>query len=106
MKKLGDINVNDGKGLYDNEGLCDTLISDLNGILKYAACGQYLQACAVVTGMAQKILNLKKGIKDDADSLKGKLEELKRENARLVEQITGLPVDKDVIDNGEHTDLV
>lgn len=100
------MNVNDGKGLYDNEGLCDTLISDLNGILKYAACGQYLQACAVITGMAQKVLNLKKGIKDDSDSLKKKLEELKMENARLVEQITGLPVDKDGMKNGEHTNMV
>ena len=32
MKKAGDITVNDGKGLMDNEGLCDSLLLDLNNL--------------------------------------------------------------------------
>jgi hypothetical protein len=92
--------VNDGGGLYDNEGLCDTLISDLNNLVKMMANGQYIQFCAVVTGMAQKLLNLKNGIKDDMDAMKEKVEELKRTNDSLVEQMTGIPVDRGA-ENGE-----
>lgn len=91
--------INDGNGLYDNEGLCDSLINDLNNMLKLMVSGQYIQGCAVVTGMAQKIVNLKKGIANDTDSLKKKIQELKQINDSLVEQTTGLPAERDE-DNG------
>lgn len=102
MKQVGDVPVNDGKGLYDNEGLCDSLVSDLNSLSKYLMNGQFIQYCAVVTGMAQKLVNLKKGIKADLDSMKEKVEELKRMNDSLVEQQTGLPVEKDGADDGKN----
>ena len=95
MKKIGDVTVNDGKGLFDNEGLCDSLIGDLNNLPKLLMSGQNIQFCAVVAGMAQKLVNLKKGIKADLDSMKEKVDELKRMNDSLVEQMTGLPVEKD-----------
>ena len=100
MKKVGDITVNDDKGLFDNEGLCDTLINDLNNLQKHLITGQYVLFCSTVTSMAQKLINLKKGIKDDLDSMKNKVDELKRINDSLVEQITGLPVEKDGAENG------
>ena len=78
--------VNDGKGFFDNEGLCDTLINDLNSMLKNIYDGQMLKACAYATGMAQKILNLKKGIKADMDAMKEKVEDLKQMNNSLMEQ--------------------
>ena len=98
---MNDIPVNDGKGLYDNEGLCDLLVSDLNTLVKELASGQYLQFCVIITGMTQKLMNLKKGIADEKGSMKKKVEELKRMNDSLVEQITGLPVEKDGAENGE-----
>ena len=99
-KKIGDLTVNDGKGLFDNEGLCDSLLLDLNSLTKMMMTGQYIQYCAIVTGMGQKIVNLKKGIQEDTNSMKEKVEELKRMNDSLVEQITGLPVEKDGAENG------
>ena len=72
------IKVNDGKGLYDNEGLCDSLKQDLNNVIKLAMSGQYVPACALVAAMSVKLTNLKKGIKDDTDGLKEKIEDLKR----------------------------
>jgi hypothetical protein len=101
-KTIGDLTVNDGKGLLDNDGLCDSLILDLNNLIKLILNGQYIQFSATVTGMVQKLVNLKKGIKDDLDSMKEKVEELKRMNDSLVEQMTGLPVDKDGDENGEN----
>lgn len=94
--------VNDGKGLYDNEGLCDLLIADLNTATKMLMSGQYVQYCITVTGMVQKLMNLKKGIKADLDSMKEKVEELKRMNDSLVEELTGLPVEKDGADDGKN----
>ena len=97
---MDDIPVNDGNGLYDNEGLCDLLVSDLNTLVKELANGQFLQFCVIVTGMAQKLLNLKKGIADEKGSMEKKVEELKRMNDSLVEQLTGLPVEKDGAKHG------
>ena len=88
------IPVNDGGGLYDNAGLCQTLLQDLNNAVKSAMTGQYLQFCAIVTGATQKIINLEKGITADIASKNKIIEELKEQNNRLVEQFTGLPVEK------------
>lgn len=101
-KKIGDLTVNDGKGLVDNEGMCDLLVADLNNLVKELASGQFLQFCIRITGMTQKLMNLKKGIQADMDSMKEKVEELKRMNDSLVEQMTGLPVEKDGADDGSN----
>ena len=102
MKKAGDTTVNDGKGLMDNEGLCDSLIIDLNNITKQLMTGQYIQFCTLVVSMSQKLINLKKGITNDMQSMKDKVEGLKRMNDDLVEQITGLPVEKDGAADGKN----
>ena len=102
MKKIGDLNVNDGKGLFDNEGLCDSLVNDLNNLPKQIMNGQFIQFCVNITGMAQKLVNLKKGIHEDMESMKRNVEELKRENNELLQQITGLPVDKDGVQDGSN----
>lgn len=101
MKKIGDITVNDGKGLFDSEGLIDSMILDLNNLSKCLMTGQYIQYCAIVSGMGQKLVKLKDGMKVDLESMKEKVEELKRMNDSLVEQLTGLPVEKDGADNGD-----
>lgn len=94
-KKIGDVSVNDGKGVFDNEGLCDSLICDLNSLTKCLINDQFILFCGVVSQMSKKLVNLKKGIKTDMDSLKENIEELKRMNDSLVKQMTGLPVEKD-----------
>jgi hypothetical protein len=85
-RKLGDLTVNDGKGLYDNEGVCDTLLVDLNRLPKILMDGQYIQFCAVIQSMAQRIKNLKEGIRNDTDSLKNNIETLKRANDELMQE--------------------
>lgn len=92
--------VNDGKGLVDNEGVCDSLVFDLNSLEKLLINGQLIQFCAKVAEMAVKLANLKKGIKADLDSKDKIIEELKQINDSLVEQLTGLPVEKEGADNG------
>lgn len=86
MKKIGDITVNDGNGLWDNEGLCDTLLVDLNNLPKALASGQYIQFCALISSMGQRIVNLKKGISADMESMREKVDELKRLNDELIKK--------------------
>ena len=102
MKKIGDMTVNDGKGLFDNEGLCDSLIMDCNNAVKSLTGGNYVQFCGIIVQMVQKLANLKEGIKKDMDSMKDKVEELKKMNDSLVEQMTGLPVDKEGAEDGSN----
>lgn len=94
--------INDGGGLWDNEGICDKGISLLNAAVKDIASGQYLPFCDKVTQVARIFANLKTGIKADRESLEQKIEELKRINDALVEEKTGLPVVKDGAENGSN----
>ena len=85
MKKVGDLTVNDGKGLMDNEGLCDSLLVDLNRIPKALMDGQNIQFCAIIQSMAQRLTKLKSGIKADLESKDKIIEELKRLNDELIQ---------------------
>lgn len=87
MKKVGDLTVNDGSGLLDNEGMCDSLIQDLNNLIKSISSGQYLQYCGIAVQMVQKLANLKSGIKKDMQSMKDKVEDLKHMNDELAAQV-------------------
>lgn len=92
--------VNDGKGLYDNIGVTDTIISDFNTLPKLIIDNQFIKAAAVYASIGQRLVNLKKGIKADLESKDKIIEELKQMNNALVEQQTGLPVDKEGAENG------
>ena len=93
MKKIGDMTVNDGNGLYDNEGLCDTMIVDLNDMMKAMAAGQYIKYCNLTVGMVQKLTNLKKGIRADLEAKDEQIRDMQRLNNELAEKAFGQPVD-------------
>lgn len=69
-------------GTYTNQELIGTIINDLNDVLKLQNGGQHIQACAVVTGIAQKLVNLRQTIDDD---LKNRDETISTLKARLLE---------------------
>lgn len=68
--------VNDGKGLYDSDGLLDSLIVDCNNVVKELCSGQYIEFCRIILEMAQKLVELKKGIKADLESKDKTIDEL------------------------------
>ena len=68
--------VNDGNGLWDNLGLIDTLIEDCNELPKDLMNGQNIRFCLRISQMAQKLVNLKKGVKADMESLKEQIRDL------------------------------
>jgi len=78
-------------GIYTNAETVDTIIADMNNLLRAAHEGQYVQACAVVTQIAQKLINLREGIKADLASKDKTIEELKqalRNAGEMVEDIS------------------
>lgn len=85
-----DFTVNDGKGLYDNEGLCKTLIADLNSLPKLLIDNQFIEFSRKIGEMGQKLLNLHKGIHADSESKKQQIEELKRINDELLKEKDGV----------------
>lgn len=81
------VNVNDGGGLFDNIGLIDTLIVDCNELPKLLISGQGVGWCAKVVEMTQKLVNLKKGVRADVDSMRRQIETLVHENESLTAQL-------------------
>ena len=92
--------INDGKGLWDNEGICDKAILLCNDALKQLFTGSYVNFCNDMYQVAKILVNLKDGIKAERESYKGRIEEMKRMNDNLCEQLTGMPVIKDGGNNG------
>ena len=88
--------MNDGKGLYDNAGLIDTIVSDFNALPKLIIDNQFIKAAAVYASIGQRLANLKKGIQADTDGLKQNIEELKQANNELIAQLET----KDGVSNG------
>ena len=70
--------VNDGGGLFDSVGLIDTLIVDCNSLVKDLIDGQFIRFCSRVSGMGQKLANLKEGVKSDKESLETQVKDLRR----------------------------
>lgn len=69
--------VNDGGGLFDSDGIIDTLIVDCNEIPKALCAGEYVKFCNIIVQMVQRLALLRVGIKNDAESMKKQIEELK-----------------------------
>lgn len=70
------LTVNDGKGLYDNEGICDVGIQTLNTAMRNLVSGQYIAFCDGMKQAAQIFQNLKTGIKKDRESLERQIADL------------------------------
>ena len=90
-----EISVNDGKGLFDNVGMCDVLATDINSLIRILFSGNMIQFCQKVSEIATKLSNLKQGIKSDLASKDRVIEELKRINDELAKEIK-----KDGVTNG------
>ena len=102
-RKISGVEINNGKGLYDNDGILETMILDCNNAVKQLTVGNYISFCNIMVQMVQKITNVRHGIKTDMEAKDKTIEELKQMNNRLVEELTGLPVEneKDGAGDGE-----
>lgn len=65
-------------GTYTNTELIESVIVDLNTMLKSQATGQYIQACEYAAQMSQKLFALRKSVDDDLKGKEAEIEELKQ----------------------------
>lgn len=82
--------ANNGKGLYNNEDICEKAVLLCNDAVKDIISGQYIAFCDGMRQIAQILVNLKTAIKKDRESLEQKVEDLKQANKLLESQLTGL----------------
>lgn len=75
---MDEVKINDGGGLYDNVGLIDKLIVDMNGLVKRAFAGEYIGFCTDVISIVQRLGNLRFGVQHDIDSLKQQIDDLRK----------------------------
>lgn len=66
-------------GIYTNSELLDSLLVDLNNVLKEQQNGQFIQACRIVAQMTQKIVNLRETIDNDLRNREETIEILKEQ---------------------------
>lgn len=92
------------KGLYTNSELVDSIIVDLNNLIKLAVDGQFIQCCTQVTMMSQKLVNLRKTIDNDLASRDKTIEELKAALRGAGLEVVDIPANemKGAKDNGGH----
>ena len=79
--------VNGGKGLYDNEGICEKGILLCNAAMKDLVSGQYIAFADKMAQVVKIFANLKAGIKADSESYQQNIETLKNANNALQKQI-------------------
>lgn len=91
--------VNDGKGLWDNRGMCDVLLESVNQLPKLLIDNQFVAFSKTLYDMAQIIVNLKKGIAADLKSKDENIEFLKETIRNLGGEVETVPVDN--IKDGE-----
>lgn len=84
-KTDGKIRINDGGGLYDSDGLIDTIVIDLNNLTKALVSGEFVQYSGLIFQMYQKMQRLKTGINRDREKLVERVEYLKR----LTDELSG-----------------
>lgn len=82
------------KGTYNNTELIETILNDLNDYMKAQAHGQHLQSCIIMGNVAQKLVNLQKGIEADLKNREKTIEDLKTELRKRGVDIIDVPVDE------------
>ena len=80
--------------MLTNEELIDTLIADVNNLVKNMASGQYVQFCLLVTQIVQKLANLKKGIISDLDNKNKVIESLKETIRSMGEGVNDVSIEE------------
>ena len=78
-------------GIYTNSELVKSLVADLNALIKNELCGEYVMACAIVTGMAQKLMNLQKTIDNDLKNRDETIEMLKERLRACGQEVVEVP---------------
>lgn len=81
-------------GIYTTAELIDSLVLDLNNMVKNFMSGQCIAACGIVNAMGQKLVNLKAGVQADLKSKDEIIEKLKDSIRELGGECKTVPVEE------------
>ena len=81
-------------GIYNNSDLIKSLIADLNALVKNELCGEYVMACAIVAGMAQKLMALQKGVDNDLKNRDETIQTLKERLRACGQEVIEIPAEE------------
>lgn len=81
-------------GILTNKELIGSLIQDLNNLVKEQQAGQHLQACQIIVGMTQKLVNLMKTIDEDVKNRDETIETLKETLRQHGVEVVDVPPEK------------
>ena len=76
---MDELKVNDGGGLFDSDGIIDSLIVDCNKLPKLLIDNKFIAHSSTLVQMVQKLTLLKKGIVDDRNSLQEQIKSLQEQ---------------------------
>lgn len=82
------------KDIMTNKELIGSLIQDLNNLVKEQQAGQHLQACQIIVGMTQKLVNLMKTIDEDVKNRDETIETLKETLRQHGVEVVDVPPEK------------
>lgn len=63
----------------DTGHMIESILDDINNMLKSALNGQPIQSCAILTGIAQKIVTIRTGVENELITRDNTIEQLKNE---------------------------
>ena len=80
-------------GIYTHSELIDSIMQDLNSLVKCHMIGEHVTACAIMTGISQKLLKLKEGVANDLKNREETIEQLKEELRACGREVIDVPVE-------------
>lgn len=81
-------------GVYTNSELIDSIFADLNSLMKYQMIGEHVMACAIMTGISQKLMKLKEGVAKDLKNRENTIEQLKEELRACGREVIDIPANE------------
>ena len=80
-------------GIYTHSELINSIMQDLNSLVKCHMIGEHVTACAIMTGISQKLLKLKEGVANDLKNREQTIEQLKEELRACGREVVDVPVE-------------
>jgi hypothetical protein len=81
-------------GVYTNVEMVESIILDLNNLPKGMIAGQFIQSCALVAQMGQKLACLRNGIKKEIENKNKIIEELKQQLRNTGTEVVDMPIEE------------
>ena len=81
-------------GIYSHAELIDGILTDLNSLMKFHMIGEHVMACAIMTGISQKLMKLKEGVANDLKNREETIEQLKDELRACGREVIDIPANE------------